>query len=92
MPESISPDDSKPDNLEQVASTFLGKFFDWRMTILLFIFYIILNTNVFLERILNNVPGAVINNLYPSTTGVLIQATLMVLFYIIVNGLINITD
>jgi len=95
MPESIIPDNlgkDKPDKIENVITSFFRRSFDWKIGLLLFIVYICINTNVFIERILNNIPGAVDNNMYPSSTGVIIQALLLSLIYIIANGLLSLTE
>ena len=64
----------------------------WKMIIFLFLIYIIVTSDVFINRILTNFKdstGVYTSDVCPNTRGTVIQGLFLVLFYIVIDTLIK---
>lgn len=59
-----------------------------KIIVFLFIIYILINSNVFIDKILGKINGAV-EYKTPTTKGVIIQSTILVLLYMCMDVIIN---
>lgn len=77
-----------PDDLGSMVVHLFG-LVPWKLTIFIFICFIVLNTSVFIDHVLTSWPGAV-DGRHPSERGLLIQGLILtigvVLMSICVNG------
>lgn len=62
---------------------------NYKLLSLLFIIFIFLTSDVFIEKILSNLSGTVGYSYMPTTWGTIIQGVLLVLFYVIADVLIR---
>jgi hypothetical protein len=60
----------------------------WKLAFFLFILFIILTSDVFIDKCLRKVPGSV-SNMTSTNKGTIVQAIVLVLFFIILNGVIS---
>jgi hypothetical protein len=58
------------------------------MALLLLIFFMIIQSDIFIDKVLRKVPGSV-NNMTPTNKGTLIQGIFLVLFYMIMDMIVN---
>ena len=61
---------------------------NYKMVLFLFLFFIFITSDIFIDKLLTGVNGAVVGRI-TTTKGSLIQATLLVLFYACMDVLIN---
>jgi hypothetical protein len=61
---------------------------NWKIAFFLFILFIIINSDIFIDKCLGKIPGAV-TNMTPTGKGTVVQAACLVLFYIILDGIIS---
>lgn len=77
----------KKDNLWSVILS-VGAKFDFKMMIILFILFIIITSDVFIDRILAKFNGAVNLNI-PTAWGTVIQGVVLVLAYVLFDILVT---
>jgi hypothetical protein len=80
-------DDDSPDDLSSIVEHVFNMI-PFKLVAFVFIFYIMLNTNSFVDDFLTKFSGAV-DGRYPTERGIMIQATLLCLFMIIIHILIE---
>ena len=61
---------------------------NWKMAFFLFLFFIILTSDIFIDKCLRKVPGSV-NNMTSTNKGTVIQGVVLVIFFIIMDTIIN---
>lgn len=85
--EDIDDDGKKPDDL---ASAFVGFFttLNYKLLLFLFLFFILVNSDIFVDKILSNIEGAV-EVREPTAKGTVIQGLILVFFYMIVDLIIK---
>lgn len=61
---------------------------NWKMAFFMFIFFIILTSDIFIDKYLRKVPGSV-NNMTSTNKGTVIQGVVLVLFFVIMDSIIS---
>lgn len=61
---------------------------NWKMAFFLFIFFIILTSDIFIDKYLRKIPDSV-NNMTSTNKGTVIQAVVLVLFFVIMDAIIS---
>lgn len=61
---------------------------NWKVAIILFLIFIVLSSDLMMNKIFYNIPGAVKNSAL-TNRGVVIQGVLLVVFYMIIDGLVT---
>jgi hypothetical protein len=61
---------------------------NWKMAFFLFLIFIILTSDVFIDKALRKIPGSV-NNMTSTNKGSVIQGVFLVLFFIIMDAVIS---
>jgi hypothetical protein len=61
---------------------------DWKMALFLVVIWIILSSDVFIDKVLRKFKGSV-ENMTPTNKGTVIQALFGALFYIILDGIMS---
>lgn len=61
---------------------------NWKMAFFLFIIFIVLTSDVFIDKCLRKIPGSV-TNMTSTNKGSIIQGVFLVLFFIIMDGIIS---
>lgn len=87
MSESITDTTCEPDDLSGMVTSIFG-LVPWKLTIFVFITFIMINTSTFIDQILNSWPGAVVGRA-PSESGLVIQAMILTLGVVIMSICIN---
>lgn len=77
----------KKDNLWSIILS-IGSKFDFKMMIILFLLFIIITSDVFVDRILSRFGGAVNLNI-PTTWGTVLQGLLLVFSYVLFDILVT---
>lgn len=61
---------------------------NWKMSFFLFLFFIILTSDIFIDKFLRKIPDSV-NNMTSTNKGTVIQGVVLVLFFIIMDAIIS---
>lgn len=61
---------------------------NWKMCFFLFIIYILLNSDIFIDRFLSRRDGLV-DNMTPTDKGTIVQAILLILLFIIMDAILR---
>lgn len=79
---------NKPDDL---AGAFAGVFSlaNLKLLFILFLIFLFINSDMFIDRMLGKVDGAVADGRMPTTKGTILQGTILVLLYIMADVLIK---
>lgn len=77
----------RPDNIAKLAFNAI-KSIEYKLIILLFTTFMLLSSDVFINRVLSKFNGAV-DHRYPTNYGVLLQGMFLVLAYIIYDALVS---
>jgi len=61
---------------------------NWKMAFFLFLIFIILTSDIFIDKCLRKIPGSV-DNMTSTNKGSVIQGVFLVIFFVIMDGIIN---
>ena len=78
---------SRPDSFFSIIGDLTSKL-NWKIILFIFLLYIFLNTDMFIDKGLSRIKNAV-DFKHPTTKGTLIQALLMVIGYAIIKLLVD---
>lgn len=80
---------SGPGSGDDVPETVIGflTMVHFKQLIFIFLIFLFVSSDVFINKVLNNISGAVLHQ-YPTTKGVFIQALIMVVLVILLDGLL----
>jgi hypothetical protein len=79
--------DEKPDSFQYIFVDVMSKL-NWKVAVILFLVFVILSSELMMEKVYHSIPGAVKNGAL-TNTGVLVQGVMLVLFYMVVDGLVT---
>ena len=69
----------------------INKKVSWKVAILLFILYLLINSDLFVQNVLGGISkNLVVNGIEPSSNGVIVQGILITLAYVILSIIKNI--
>lgn len=78
---------SRPDDLGSMVAH-IANFVPWKVSIFVFLAFIVLNTSVFIDKVLTHWPGAV-DGRSPTEKGLLIQGFLLTLGMVVMSVLVG---
>lgn len=85
--ENLFPDGESPDDVTSIIGAIGSKTF--KISVLIFILFIIINSDVFIDRILSDKAGTYVEGRHPTGKGTVIQGMLLSVGYILLHVLVS---
>lgn len=79
--------DKSPGDFPSLIGDLLTRI-NWKMSMFLFILFIIITSDIFIDKCLRKIPGSV-ENMTSTNKGTVIQGIFLVIFFIIMDGILS---